>query len=167
MYTIQDSILGECTQVTKALHNSTRIVYACDMMHVMCCVAAKSCALPPSSYQAPNSAGWDRSCAGAMIGATCQVACAANSTGTTYTARCTDTNAWTVISGACKGVCLVGLVVLAAASPRAVPGNNQLTLKCCTPAGQFVGYSLWQLAPLPGMRGRPVRCLAACNAPDV
>jgi hypothetical protein len=63
----------------------------------------KSCASAPSAYLAPNSAGWDGSCAGALVGAVCQAECGVNATGTAYTARCDDTNTWTITGGACKG----------------------------------------------------------------
>jgi hypothetical protein len=79
---------------------------ASNIVTVVVCLlpaAAKSCASAPSAYLAPNSAGWDQSCAGGLIGAVCQAECGVNATGTAYTARCDDTNTWTITGGACKG----------------------------------------------------------------
>lgn len=67
------------------------------------CTAAKTCASKPSAYLAPNSAGWDESCAGSLIGSTCSAACGADATGSGYVARCSDNNTWTVVSGSCQG----------------------------------------------------------------
>jgi hypothetical protein len=65
--------------------------------------AAKTCASLPSAYLAPNSVGFDASCVNTLIGTTCSAPCSANATGTTWVARCDDTNTWTMVSGSCEG----------------------------------------------------------------
>jgi hypothetical protein len=69
----------------------------------MFAVAAKSCSGLPNAALAPYSQGFSQSCASALIGSTCAAPCAAGASGFTYTARCDDTDTWTVVNGSCGG----------------------------------------------------------------
>jgi hypothetical protein len=65
-------------------------------------VPTKFCFSAPDGSLAVNSTnGWSKSCIKAQVGATCTAACGDRATGTDYTARCDDTDTWTVLGGSC------------------------------------------------------------------
>ncbi|WIA19213.1 hypothetical protein OEZ85_003855 [Tetradesmus obliquus] len=65
--------------------------------------ATKTCAAPPSAYLAPNSIGFDANCVNTLVGSSCAAPCSANATGSTWVARCDDTNTWSIVNGSCEG----------------------------------------------------------------
>lgn len=65
-------------------------------------VPAKFCSFGPNPAWSINStAGWPAECGRVLVGSVCTAACGVNATGTDYTARCDEADAWLFMGGGC------------------------------------------------------------------